>query len=426
MDVQSAPGARMREWRTGWPLVLSATIGVAMAGMHYPVMGTMMRPLTAAYGWTRGEAAFGLTIASLIAPLANVFAGVMADRFGPRRVVLAGTMLFGLAYAAFALAGPALWGWYAASASFALCGHFVGPVVWTMAVVRHFSVSRGLALALTLSGSGVIASIMPAIVLLLLDWAGVRCTFVALAAGASLIMFVPALFLFRIPRRPDGGLVPANGRLGAADLPGLSVARALGGTLFWRLAVALLLVAATVGMFIVHLQSMLIDSSLSPVQAASAAFMIGPAMIAGRLGTGLLFDRLPARLVAGGAFSVLALACALMLNFDGGMSAALVVAAVTGLGVGAEVDVVAFLTSRYFGLRRYGALFGVLIGVYGIGVGTGSAVAGQVFDRVGNYDAILLALGAGCLLAGLLAATLGRPDPEAAGGDGKSLVQAGK
>jgi len=107
---------------------------------------------------------------------------------------------------------------------------------------------------------------------------------------------------------------------------------------------------------------------------------------------------------------VLTVASVLMLGFDGSMMTAFFIAGVIGLGIGAEVDVVAYLTSRYFGLRRYGVLFGVLMGSYGLGVGGGSAVAGWVFDSFGSYDLILIALGSGCLIAALLAATLGNPD----------------
>ncbi|MCK9544129.1 MAG: MFS transporter, partial [Novosphingobium sp.] len=73
------------------------------------------------------------------------------------------------------------------------------------------------------------------------------------------------------------------------------------------------------------------------------------------------------------------------------------------------VDVMAYLTTRYFGLRHYGKIYGVYAGIYGLGVGAGATIAGGVFDRAGSYDPILIALGCGCALASFLVATLGRP-----------------
>ena len=403
---KAAAGAVGREWRSGWPLVLCATIGIAVASINYPAVATMMRTITAAYGWSRAEVALGVTIITLAGPLTNLLAGAAADRFGPRRVALIGAPLFGLSYATFAWAGPALAGWYVACVVYAVCSNFSGPVVWTMGVVRHFRASRGLALALALSGSGVVSSLMPTIVLSLLDWAGLRGTFLVLAVSASLLMFLPTLLLFR---DEGGGRAGRLAAAGAASLPGLSLKQALSTGTFWRLAIALLLVAAAVGTFLLHFQSMLIDAGMVPARAASAALIIGPMMITGRITTGLLFDRLPAPFVAALAFAVLIVACLLMLAFDGSMTMAVVAAAAIGLGMGAEVDVVAFLTSHYFGLRRYGVLFGLIMGTYGAGLGVGSAMAGEVFDRFGSYDPALVALALGCAVAGLLAATLGTP-----------------
>jgi MFS family permease len=407
MDSPAVKPSGSAEWKDGWPIVLCATIGVAIAGMHYPVMGAMMLPLTEAYGWTRGQVALGLTIASLLAPVSNIVVGALADRFGPRPVVLTGTVAFGASYALFALAGPGLWTWYAVSVLFAVCSYLVGPIVWTMAVVRQFNVNRGLAIALTLSGSGIMASIMPSLVLVLLGLVEVRGTFLVLAIGGSLAMLIPSLLLFR----EAGGTkqTQASRRAANASLPGLSAGQALRSTRFWRLGIGLLVISSTVGLFLLHLQPMFIDNGLTAAQAASAALMIGPTMIVGRLGTGLLFDRLPAPLVAGVAFAVMGVACMAMLGFDGSLPAAFLIAAIVGLGIGAELDVVAYMTSRYFGLRSYGVLFGGLMGVYGIGVGGGSAVAGAVFDTAGSYIPILIGLGIGSALAALMAASMGKP-----------------
>jgi predicted MFS family arabinose efflux permease len=195
----------------------------------------------------------------------------------------------------------------------------------------------------------------------------------------------------------------------AGRLPGLNVSQALSSRHFWQLGLGLAVVACTVGVFIVHFQSMLTDSGLTPAEAASAALLMGPMMIIGRLGTGYLFDRLPTALVSGLAFGIPVLACLLMLGFNGTLAMALVCAGVIGLGMGAEVDVVAYVTSRYFGLKRYGVMFGILIGVYGAGIGIGSAIAGAVVGRTGSYDPLLIALAVGCAIASVMVATLGRP-----------------
>ena len=84
--------------------------------------------------------------------------------------------------------------------------------------------------------------------------------------------------------------------------------------------------------------------------------------------------------MTGCAFLLPVVAAGLVMNLDGSYVMSATAGVFIGLGMGAEVDVLAYLTSRYFGLRRYGLLFAILISIYSIGVGTGSVVAGASFD----------------------------------------------
>jgi cyanate permease len=56
-----------------------------------------------------------------------------------------------------------------------------------------------------------------------------------------------------------------------------------------------------------------------------------------------------------------------------------------GLGIGAEIDLMAFFTSRYFGLRDYAQLYGTMFGIFALGVGIGPALSGASFDRFQSY-----------------------------------------
>jgi MFS family permease len=105
----------------------------------------------------------------------------------------------------------------------------------------------------------------------------------------------------------------------------------------------------------------------------------------------------------------------MLLQMDGSYWLAALTGIFIGLGMGAEVDVIAYLTSRYFGLRRYGVLFAILVAVNAVGIGLSSVVAGAVFDRLHSYQPVLMALGLGALVAVALAATLGKSTRDAEG-----------
>lgn len=397
-------GDALTRWRQAG-ILFAATIGIAVAGVHFHVVGAMVKPLGDAYGWSRGDIAFALTITAALHPFTNIWIGTMADRYGPRRVALPGIALFCIGFSLLGLAGPQLWTWYAAYGAFAILGAGASSVVFTMAVVQAFTARRGLALAVSLAGAGLLVSLVPLIVISLERLAGLGGIYPLLALAAFGLMFLPA-WLF-LPVTDSEGLAsaePAPKRAGWRDV--------IRSGRLWRLALGLLVIASCVGTFIVHFQPMLADAGLTRDEAARVALFIGPAMIAGRIVTGLLFDVLPTRLVATVAFSLPGIACLLLVLLPLDTTTASLLALLIGIGMGSEVDVVAYLSSRYFGLAGYGVVFGILISVYGLAVGMSSWLVGKVYDATGTYDDLLMVLAAAVVGAILLVFSLGSP-PEA-------------
>ncbi len=406
--TDSAISSGQGEWRRGWGVVLAAALGIALGGIHLHFIGTMIPSLQAAYDWSRGEIALGLTLIMVINLGGNLVVGALADRFGARPVALWGAWLFGIGFSLLGLAGPSIWSWYLVCAVFAVAVQGVGPVVWTGGIVRWFEKQRGMALALSLTGGGVMVAVTPIMVVWLMELVGVRWIFPVVGLTGALLIFIPAWRFFHdgAPPRPS-----RSGKMPAAPvvLSGYSARQAFGQRRFWQLVLAFVLVALAAGTFLVHVQPMLIDSGLTPGQAASVAFFVGPSMIVGRLVMGALFDYVDPRLVSALAFALPLMAALTLARLDGSYGLAIAAGILVGLCLGAEVDVVAYLTSRYFGLRAYGVLFALMMSSYGAGIGAGSALAGVGFDRLGSYDSWLLALAGGSAIAIVLVATLGLP-----------------
>jgi OFA family oxalate/formate antiporter-like MFS transporter len=85
-----------------------------------------------------------------------------------------------------------------------------------------------------------------------------------------------------------------------------------------------------------------------------------------------------------------------------------------GLAAGAEVDLFAYLTSRYFGLKRYGSIYGVVFMVFSVSAGLAPAVFGLSFDLYGSYDLIFPIAAVLSIIGGLAMLLLGAyPDFEA-------------
>ncbi len=146
---------------------------------------------------------------------------------------------------------------------------------------------------------------------------------------------------------------------------------------------------------------MLTDRGVSFEAAAGAVSMIGLSLIFGRLLAGYLLDRLFAPYVAI-AFLCGPIVGLLLLSQGAVGSVAVVSAALLGLGIGAEIDLIGYMVSRYFGLKAFGEIYGYLFAIFIVGTGVGPMMLGFSFDNLGGYGPMLVVfaglLGLSCLL----------------------------
>ena len=152
---------------------------------------------------------------------------------------------------------------------------------------------------------------------------------------------------------------------------------------------------------------------------ATALGVVGIGLMVGRLGIGWLFDRFWAPGVAFPALVLPAIACLLLVSGDApSTTVALTAAFLLGFAAGAESDVIAFLTAKYFGMKRYGRIYGFLYMPFGMGSAVSPILYGVVRDRTGSYDGMLMVAAGLFLVGAALLLTLGRyPELEAHGGD---------
>jgi MFS family permease len=147
--------------------------------------------------------------------------------------------------------------------------------------------------------------------------------------------------------------------------------------------------------------ALLTDRGVSPQGAAVASSIVGVALLVGRIGAGYLLDRIFAPRLALLLFGGSAVGIALLSAGSVG-KIALVAAFLVGVGVGAEVDIIAYLMGRYFGLRALGTAFGYGFGSYVFGGALGALLMGAGFDLTHSYTVPL----AGFFIAMVLAAWL--------------------
>jgi MFS family permease len=332
------------------------------------------------------------------------------DRYGARRVILIGTSVFGMVLLmnrAFAGSIGQLYVFYIV---LGMSLHGGGPIPYGSVVCRWFDRQRGLALGLMMLGLGLGAMLMPSIAQQLITRFGWRSAYMVL--GGALIAFsmpVVAALLRERPQDlgllPDGATQRITGTRSAAPEAGLTAAEAWRSGTFWLMACSFFLVSASAQGCVVHLVAMLGDRGMTPQTAALGSSVIGAAVLIGRVGSGYLLDRVFGPRLAAVFFAGASLGIGLLLL--GTSRLAFAGAFLVGLGLGAEVDVIAYLTGRYFGLRAFGKVYSSLFASFALAAALGPLFMGAGFDRMGSYRAVFVAFLVGNLLAAFLITRLG-------------------
>ena len=402
------------EWRGGWPVVLGAIGGMMTVAAPSALTGMVMAPLQQDFGWSRAQVTLSIMITAICALVFAPVAGTLINRYGVRAVALIGFTSTALGFTAVAFSGPSIWGWFGAWVIYGTMSIALGPVLWSTALSSLFDRHRGFAISIALSGSGFAFSVWPPIVAPLIADYNWRAAYVLLAVICVAVMLPLNFFALRALGRREAADTARRGPAVAPVIWGPTLGEALRSLLFWRITAIFILAAAVSGSLMIHFYPILTELRLSASEAAYLTAMMGPAIIVGRIGTGWLMDRLFAPYVAAVAMMLPAgsLLILMLLPSPGPIMAA---AILEGLSVGAMTGALAYLTGRYFGLRHYASIFGVLIGIFGICMGLIPSLTGHYFDVVGSYVPLFPFMLAGTLPIGLLLVTLGRyPDPRAA------------
>lgn len=393
----------VQEWRDNYPLLATCFVGYGISTMAVFSVGVFLDPIEAELGWGRGAISGALMAQSVIAFLLAGFAGRLMDRFGLRRVGIAGIVIYCAGISLLGTTGSEIWQWWALWFIIAIGLLFVNPTLWASAISRNFDASRGLALAVTTSGSSIMLIFMPAILTALIVQFSWRITYVGLGI-VSLAAALPLMLLFL----RDGPHVKVSASVtnpGAAMGP--TVRSQLFTSRFLRLALACFLLAiATMGMQ-THFIPLLLEGGIGRGEAAAMAGFIGLGAVAGRLCCGILLDRLRGQLVGAVFFAAPILSSLILLFYDGSMLSGSFAGFIHGLALGAEMDIVTFLIGRYFGLQNYGALVGVVIGGVILAAGIGPTLAGLMFDVSGSYAGFLIVMIASFSVSSVMLATLG-------------------
>jgi predicted MFS family arabinose efflux permease len=368
-----------------WPVVIASAVALVVG--NGPVLlftfGIFLKPVAEQMGWPRGTMSLGVAIALTLAGLITPLVGRLIDRWGVQRVLFFAVTAFALGVAAISLAPANVAGFVALYALAGLLSSGQAPLPYAKAITSRFDAHRGLALGIAMAGVGIGTSLMPQAASFLLKTLNWREAYIVLGILTWLVAFPAAFFV------SDARSVKNDNREPTAS--GDDVIVAFRSRAFWATAVAILLVVIALNGAIAHLVALLTDRGMAPNVATSLLIAVGLATLLGRLISGFLLDRIFAPRLAAAIFLIPLIGMTTLLLGGASSAAGLAAAICFGFSLGAEVDIVGYLVSRYFGLRHYGEIYGYIFAIFTIGSGLGPYVMGLSFDQTHSYSVALSA-----------------------------------
>jgi MFS family permease len=408
-NTAAATTPRTNEFRGQTLLVVSAAIGLAasMNAMMVYSLGSFIGPLENEFGWARGDISLAVTVLTMGLFLVGPVVGTACDRFGAAAVGSASLASFGLLLLAMAATLESLLGLWTFFFLMALAGAGSTPIVLARPISAAFDRQRGLALGIVLTGAGLGGFWLPNFVTEVVARSGWRSAYACLALFA--LTAAPVVYFGFKPTERRAAVATAAGNAPATR--GFTLREARATAAFWAMSALAVSMAIGIGGMMVHLVPLFRDLGATPADAAATASVMGIASVVGRLAVGGCLDHfIPHRV----AVTVLALGMlGLLLLRVGGLDYAVAGVMLIGLLLGAELDMLAFLTTRLFGQRAFGAIYGWFYSIYALGFGVSPFLIGRLRDSTGSYDSAITISVAVLVLAIFSAVLLGQRTPAA-------------
>lgn len=390
-----------REFAAKWNILLAGLIGIGFGAITLPItaISLTMIDMSEDMGWNRAQVSLASTVTTGCLLFAAPFVGFFIDRFRVQWVVGFSSLAMGTSFILMGNFVQALPVYLISIGAMAILAAGTTTIPYARVVSLSFPHNRGKALGMSMVGNGVTGTVLPLVLVPMIAEQGWRSGFITLGTCALIVTPIILLLLTGAPRpEPQVSVARSDKPLAAK---GYTIRQALRSRPFKVLGVTFLLVSMGAAGFQVHFVSILGDGGLSTATITLYASFMGIALAAARVITGFCLDRFPAALVSCllislGAISAVTFAL-------GGPWATIFGAIAIGFTIGAEIDMVGYFVSRFFGFKAYGKVYGMLYSTVLLGTAFSPIIYGSLRDVNGNYlIAMLLSAGLFVIAAILL------------------------
>lgn len=340
--------------------------------------GVFLQPISIDLNWSREVFAFSLALQNLLWGLSQPFAGIIADRFGAGRVIVAGALLYAAGTLLMAFASSPLIAHISAGALVGIGLSGCGFSIVLAAVGRSVSEEkRGMALGIaSAAGSFGQFALVPMGQAFVQEY-GWSTSFLILGS-MSLLMVPLAAALVGKPAVASG--------VGANQTVGESLREAGGHASFLYLNAGYYVCGFHVAFIATHLPSYVVDLGLEPELGAWALGLVGLANVFGALFAGMLGDRFSKKYLLSSIYILRAVVITIFVLTPPSVASVLIFSGTIGLLWLSTVPLTSALVMQMFGFKHMSMLLGLVFLSHQLGGFTGAWLGGYIFDITGSYD----------------------------------------
>jgi OFA family oxalate/formate antiporter-like MFS transporter len=378
-----------------WVPLLGGVLGSTVCGLLLYAWSVFIKPFTTEFGWSRADIAMAFSICALVFGLTTFIAGKMSDKYGPRIVVIFGSIILS---AGFILSGfiQDKWQLYL---SYGLISGFGGGLVYLPPIAtapKWWPDRKALATGFAVVGLGIGSFIMAPLATYIITDPELGWRYVFIYVGIAMgIMGMIAAFCLAVPPAEwkPAGWSPAIATANSMATPGRDYlfGEAIRTKQFWLLYLSYFCGCFAGLMVISHIAGHGTDAGLAPMQAAAAVSTLAITNAAVRILIGLVADRVGTKLSLLIVFSLQVIAMALL--YPAGPSVVFlgIIAGIIGWNYGAMFTLFPTACLQYYGPTAQGANYGLLFTAFGLAGFAGPLVGGLLKDITGTYYAPFIA-----------------------------------
>ena len=392
--------------KDGWKVLLAGLCINLTIGVVYS-WSVIKKALVSDWGWTNSDSALPYTVAILSWAFCNYFAGTLQDKIGPRKVVTLGAIFtgLGLILSSFIQSVPLLVTSYGI-----LTGAGIGFAYASVTppALKWFHPSKkGMVSGIVVSGMGLASLYIAPITTKLISSFGISRTFLIF----GIFILVVGTLIAQLINNPPAGYtppVPANAKTAAAkavtkDYPWKEMIKTKQFYFLWTMFAF----ASSAGLMII---GNIATIAKSQANMENGFYLVGLLAIfnaGGRLAAGFLSDKLGRVRTMIIVFVLQGVNMLLFASYSTPL-AITVGTALAGIGYGALLSLFPSAVADYYGVKNFGANYGILYTAWGIAGTIGPIIAGIVVDKTGAYNLAYL-ISAGLLAVALALAFLTKP-----------------